>query len=496
MGGLRIFRDGGWLALIAVAAGAAAYWPVTGSYFHADDLLMLYTAADGRAGELLVTPHGGHLLPIRNGVFLLHHALFGADPRGYYWAAYATHLVNVALLFALIRRASASARLACAGATLWAVAPLNEGALNWYAVYGHVLLATCLLGALLCLLRIDDGAGAPRRAGTLAVALLFVGALSFGVGVGIAAAMAAAAGLLIPSAPARPVRRWLRVLPLGLAVVYLGQHLAYRWLTAQPAASMIPALSPRQMLLDVPLMTAELLAYGTASLVGGGALLALPAEPLFIAGGIALLAVASLGARRDRTGRRLAACALLAAGAYGVVAVGRTPHLAPLGVTVVEAATWSRYHYAATALVALAICLALSRIRLPAAAADGVLVATLVAIGAATVLSPPAIDPHDGERAEALRMRAAVEESVAGAAPGASADIVNRNVYPLNYLLDRIAFPGWAALYVIMFPTNRVDGVAVRFIEDDQRAVAAARRRAGTRTAELLWKRGEQRVDP
>src|SRR5262245_23490645 len=35
---------------------------------------------DGRLGEFLLTPHGGHLLAVRNALFVLHHALFGRRP--------------------------------------------------------------------------------------------------------------------------------------------------------------------------------------------------------------------------------------------------------------------------------------------------------------------------------------------------------------------------------------------------------------------------------
>ena len=487
------FRESGWLALVAVAAGAVAYWPITGSYFHADDFLLLFDAADGRAGELLITPHGGHLLVVRNAVFLVQHALFGAAPDGYYWTAYLTHLVNAALLFAVIRRATGSARLACAGATLWAVSPLNEGALNWYAVYGQVLLTTCVLGALLCLLRLDDGAAGPR-AGGLAAALVFAGALCFGTGIGIAAGLALAIGLLIPGRQWRHTRRWFRLLPALLALVYVGLQIGYAVLTGHRHASAAMAIDARTLLLDVPVMTACLLAYGTAGLVGGGWVAALSEHALLI-GGAAIVAIgAALGARRDLIGRRLGACALLALGAYGIVAVGRVPTVAALGLTFAQGATWSRYHYAATAIIAIGLCLALSRLRPPAIAADGALLAALLAIGAAVALHPPAIDPRTESRQAVDHMRDAVTRNAAATAPGGTAFVHNRNVYPLNHLLERDSFAGWAALYVIFFPSNTVDGRAVRFVDPDPGVVAAVRARPGSRLAELLVTREEYRA--
>lgn len=477
------FRDGAWLVLVALAAGAVAYWPLTGSFFHADDFLHLYDIADGRLGEFYLTPHAGHLYLARNAVFILHYWLFGADPQGYYWTAYLTHLLNIGLLFAVIRRAAGSARLACFGAALWGVSPLNEGALNWYAVYGHVLLTTCLLGALLCLLRIDDGRTEPRRGGALAAALVLLAALSFGIGIGLAVAMALAVGLLIPAPEARGPRRWLRLLPLALPLLYVGMQVGYALVAGHRHETAGVVLTLRQAVLEVPLVTAALVAVGTATMAGGGAVLGLPEPWLIAAGGVMVAALALLGARADRTGRRLAAVALLIAGAYGIVAAGRVPLLGTVGAGL---AAVPRYHYAPTALIALAACLALSRVRLPAAAANGLLVAALAAIGVAGWRYPPPIDGRAEQRKVATLLRANVARKVAAAAPGQTVYVHNRNFLPMNYIVERGAFPGLAALYILFFPANQVDGVAVRFVDIDQRVVAAARARHGTRTADLL----------
>src|SRR5204863_352759 len=85
-------------------------------------------------------------------------------------------LANVWLLFGVLRTLTASAALACLGATLWGTSPLNLGSLGWYAAFGHVLVGTTLL--LVLRLVIQNGAGGPVRARTATAsrALLLGGA--------------------------------------------------------------------------------------------------------------------------------------------------------------------------------------------------------------------------------------------------------------------------------------------------------------------------------
>src|SRR5206468_7890711 len=93
----------------------------------------------------------GHLLIVRNTVFALHHAVFGVNPVGYFASVLGNHLLNVLMLFELIRRLTGSAAFGCAGATLWGATPTNEGTLGWYLVYGQVIATTGMLATLLLL---------------------------------------------------------------------------------------------------------------------------------------------------------------------------------------------------------------------------------------------------------------------------------------------------------------------------------------------------------
>jgi hypothetical protein len=124
-----------------------------GEFFHYDDSLHLYRIVNTNWLEFLVTMHGGHLLITRNAVFLLNYELFAGAPAGYFWFALVTHLINVVLLFALVRGLTGSASLACFGAALWGILPAHEGTIGWYSAYGHALASTFVLLVLLGVVR-------------------------------------------------------------------------------------------------------------------------------------------------------------------------------------------------------------------------------------------------------------------------------------------------------------------------------------------------------
>jgi AraC family transcriptional regulator of adaptative response/methylated-DNA-[protein]-cysteine methyltransferase len=90
----------------------------------------------------VISAGGGHLLVTSNAVFYVMDLFFGAHPEPYYWLALLTHLLNVGLFFAVVRLFTQSPYVACFGATLWGIAPLNEAAIGWYSVFGQVLVAT------------------------------------------------------------------------------------------------------------------------------------------------------------------------------------------------------------------------------------------------------------------------------------------------------------------------------------------------------------------
>ena len=110
-----------------------------------------------RQGPLLFLfrPFGGQAFLGRNLVFLATYEAFGANPVPFMWTVLLTHLLNVALLFAVVRGLTHSVWLACLGAALWGTSPLAVGTLDWYAAFGHVLVGTLLLVVLRGVVRVE-----------------------------------------------------------------------------------------------------------------------------------------------------------------------------------------------------------------------------------------------------------------------------------------------------------------------------------------------------
>src|SRR5262245_10757498 len=210
-----------WLVVPPLVFAAVVYFPITRHYFYLDDFLNLYHIVNDPVLQYLVRENGGHVLLTRNALFYLTFLAVGPAPELFYWSAFLTHLVNVALLFLVIRRLTDRAGLASFGAALWGSSPLHEGTLGWYSVFGHALVGTTLLIVLAQAARLARCGRPPsRRTRILWIALTLVGATSFGTGVALGMALPFALYLLLPPSAGRrpPLLSLLVLVPL----VYVG----------------------------------------------------------------------------------------------------------------------------------------------------------------------------------------------------------------------------------------------------------------------------------
>src|SRR5262245_49587577 len=133
---------------IALAATAVVYRQVIWTYFFADDFGHMLEVINVSTARFLFAPFAGHLYLVRNLVLMAMFHLFGTWTTPYFAIVLGTHLLNVWLLFRVIRCLSGSDLLACFGATLWGTTPAHVGTLGWYSVYGQVLSATVTLVVL------------------------------------------------------------------------------------------------------------------------------------------------------------------------------------------------------------------------------------------------------------------------------------------------------------------------------------------------------------
>jgi hypothetical protein len=491
-------RDTAWL-VAAVALALAVQSAGVRREFLADDYMHLYQLATLEPWPFLLQTYAGHVLVTFHAALMVLHGLFGLNATAYYLVVLATHGLNVALLWLILRRHTAPA-LAALFAGMWGIAPVNQGALGWISVYGYVLCTTFVLSAW-ALLEHYFALARPVPGWVLALCagLLAAGAASFGVGIAVAFVFPAVAWLLAPS------QRGRRRVVLGLAPLLL---LPALYLVLRPFVDPSPGASAP--LASIQLFV-RLLAYGSGALLLGpiftvsgvqtagwpfagipGAQIVSYGYPLVVALGVVLAGTMWVADGRAR--RTIVAALLLAAAAYAIVAAGRVHahHLLDW------AASRPRYHYLPLALAALALGAASSvwgevarhaRWQRPIAIAVGMWALALV-IGS-WVTARNTLNPVFARtQISAARVRAQLAARIHRSAPGAPVFIDN-TPFPPVVMVMRVAgksprFPGIAGYFAMIYGGNTVAGRRVRFVERDEALVRQVRQGSSRRMAELL----------
>jgi len=491
--GSRLPRVVSWTTLagvIPVALAAWVYWPLTRSWFWADDFVNMASIVNDGFFRFVLRPFGGHNLLVRNAIFYASWRLFGLHAAPYFWVVLLTHLLNVWLLFRLLRILTSSATLACLGATLWGASPIAAGTLNWYSVFGQVPVATILL-IVVCGLADLSRTGAPlsRRTAWTWYALLLLGTLCFGIGLGVALAFPVALFVMLPAVWRQPrVRAAYLALPVVTVVVYVAFRHLYPFLF-EPLSSDELASQPRDFLAAL---------NGVVHLVGfaateypRGFFLAARAYPdraSWIALALLAAGLVVLWWRSGPAARRAAiALASLSCGIYFAIAIGRIWFL-PLPTLAAQA----RYHYvAAIPLIALE-CMVLREVgqigplrRVPRVP---LLLAALALFGWRRTRSAFHVELNVAPR---LTVEAAVRTIAARVAlvpPGQIAYLENgaNTKVLLGFVVRQGDFPGLAAIFLVTHDGDQLDGRTVRFIERDPAIVARYANSPQSRLGQLL----------
>jgi hypothetical protein len=163
----------------------------------------------------------------------------------------------------------------------------------------------------------------------------------------------------------------------------------------------------------------------------------------------------------------LLAMLLLAAGTYGMVALGRAFFFSGDRLAIGISKRW--YHYVGTIPLAVVLCLVLARAGAwrPAHRVGPVLLwSWVVATLGLRALSADFIDRHAEARTETQHVIDSIRADVAAAPPGTTVRIPYHKFLATGPMIAKapVAFPGWAAIFAITFPDNTVDGRQVRFL--------------------------------
>ena len=349
-----------FLWLLPVALAAWRFYPITRNYFYGDDLYNLYQIVNEGLIEYLIKPYGMHLLAARNIVFYLCYQLAGTNAAPYFWVALLTHLLNVFLLFDVLRLFGGP-WIACLGALLWGMSPIDAGALGWFSVYGQVLATALILWVLRRLAQVAAGGSASPLAPWRWAALLLVASMSFGTGIGAALAFPAVALILLPASPTRRrIFTAFAAVAVLLPFLYVGVHrIAHMYPTPASGGMGNPTIVLNK-LPDVLAVTFHLTAYGLAQLVLGPLSDAVPYSISigYAVAALALLAAAAALVSADSTRRRqILATLVLGLACYGIIAAGRAGFYHQFGIKLVMV---SRYYYAATSLFCVTLFLMLA----------------------------------------------------------------------------------------------------------------------------------------
>jgi hypothetical protein len=463
--------------LLPLVLSAGAYFPITRSFFFADDFVHLVDMQNEKTLVFLLKPFGGNAFLLRNLVFLGSYHLFGVDPVAFHWTVFVTHVLNVALLFGVLRAMTGSAWLACLGAAVWGVSPLALETLNWYAAFGHVLVGTALLLVLRSVVRIDAGGGRiPTRAAIAWFALLLAGSTCYGPGIGAALVFPVALVLLLPAAWRQP---GVRLAFLALPPVTLGLYFVLQYLYKQIGTLAIEEIIHQQAALSgfdaIPPLWAQLLAYSAAGTMLGFFLPETYPSPA-ASGAVAMLAAALgllLWRGSPRTRRLALGTGALWAGIYLMIAAGRGHVYSMLHVPPATAAAVGRYHYAGTIPLVVLLCLVLREAgRLPGLRAVPRALAVVVALVALIIgryATDFRIDTRPFVHDYFLYTKLDLAGEIDAAPPGRPVYLENRETprYVLGPAIPERLVPGRAAVFLLTRSSSGRDGREVHFIERD-----------------------------
>lgn len=506
----RLFSDR-TLPWLPVIAAFFVQFEVLFSGLLYDDFVHFYEISNISYMDYLRQPHQ-HLLHSFKTVLWSVEFLFGVNPFVFMFIALILHLASVRLLFEIVFRLTGKIHLAAFGAALWGMDPYAIGTLAWISVHGHAYATAAILWVLMDVVRYSQNASVLRTGLLVRHAfLLLVAATSFGAGLASTVIFPLVIVIFNP-VPSHRNRLIAIYGSVALAVVFLYVLSLIDLGASTGSASTSVSDDLRDAIImrstsmsggfsDIPKTLwafVQLFSIGFSTLFFGplvvgkvslitpdSVLLVAPLIALFIALPLLVFGFFVSGANERR---RLLAMLLLVCTSYGLIAYART------GAWFAIHPDAYRYHYLAPAFMAISFCLILSKLfdRFP----QGLIKQGRVwfAIWLLLFIIPFYLAPvHVVKQALLVNQKKQLTESmeIIDAALKESSNqtevyIANRpfKVFPWGYTPQH--FPGLAALFVMTYPGNTVDGKRVYFLEESEDIVQMVQAKKGTRIADLI----------
>jgi hypothetical protein len=488
-----------------------AWWPVVATFvvyykmlfdyvLLFDDFIHLYNVSNLPFLDAIRIPMGGHLLYSFTTVVWLVKRVFGVAPSVFLLLALLLHLASVRLLFEIIFRLTARQNLAAFGACLWGMSPYAAASLDWISVHGHVYATAAILWVLFDIVRHSQKKTALANVVLLRhVVLLLVAATSFGMGLASAVIFAPAIALWNPL----PEQRYRLLVAYGLAALAVAALYFYTMIMQGEGPDNLAQKTGllRHGLDNFPAILralAELLSIGSSGLLlgplaaGKFSLVTAANLPVFAAAfavGVALpLLIAGCMLSNPKERRQIFALLLLPCAAYGLVAIARTGLILPYQMSA------PRLHYLVPAVFAIVLCLVLARIidRLPKRVLRYGRIALMSWLGLMILpytMGPVEAVPEnviEGQNKQYKEAMLAIKTAIETSTERDKAVIVNKSFQVFPWAFTPKIFPGIAAVFVMNYPSNVVDGKHVYFLEKSEKIVQKGKALTGSRISELL----------
>jgi hypothetical protein len=499
----------------AVIASAVVQSRLLSSYFSIDEWQHFFEIEQHGPLWFVFARYNDHFAPLTKLLILGSYTAFGFNPAPYFVLMLGVHLANVALLWRLIHYETGAPMLAALASALWGASAFQYNALDHFSSFAIALVTLLMLVGLLDITRLRLHGTTPTNARLLGWATLMLSmTLSTAMGIALAVAIPIVVALSIPkSAGGRRAALLLGAWAVVLCASYV----------LPIAGTARGALGSQGSALRAPAAFAVIVTYGAAAVVLApllqavafrvaiGPLAPLPSETLFAwtaLSGCVLFVAAAAAYLRLPLQKRKSVIYLMAIGwgQYAGIAIGRAALFDNflLGPGSLHN---GRYHYVGTLAFTAVMAILLSQVhvrwRLQARVLSALVLLSLVA-SANRAISAYMVNPVlQAAKQQFPKSRARLSQALATAPAGPVAYLRNVDFDPVHRPLVSIFsdypskqhFPGAAGLFLLLYPSDAVDGRTVRFIEPDAEIVRYWRK-AGGRIAALLVSPAEVATPP
>ncbi len=472
------------MLIISLAAVLIVNYQLLFSFFFADDFLIFYQISNWNPLEFIFSNIGGHLYIFRNLIFYCMFKLFGLNSVVYFSTVLLTHMSSAYLLYKIIHLVTDKPSLAAAGMMIWGICPVNNGALGWYAVYGHVLVGFFFLLCLYDLLRIEKEKILFSMSLVIRWSIyFFLMATSFGNGLALVCLSPMAIAIILW----KNDQKWkmaASMLPViaVILLLFIFKNSLYYYFSEEihtiKTVDASVALSHYKIIFEwfIRMCTYSIYCLAAFPMLFFFSTTEYPAAAIFISIPVVILFIV-LFLRTKEYRRHYAALSLFFLGLTGLTAYGRAPLYQIFNVPISMASLTPRYFYVVLMIVVIMLTLMadelldifpkIKKIVIPVVFIV-IGISIYPSINLAQKINLPNIKVH--EKKLYFDTITDIEKTIRAYPEGSFVFIENKmNDHFFIIRSSDTDFPGKAAVFSIQYPNNTVEGRRVYFVEKDCR---------------------------